>query len=58
MTKDEALSLLDDLDEMEQLVTDWESDFLDSLLKQSDQENWRPSCAQVDVLNKMKEKYL
>jgi len=59
MTHDEALSLLDDLDNCGGPVTNWESEFLDSLLKQLESDAARvPSAAQQETLREMKEKYL
>jgi len=58
MDRDSALSLMDDLDDMDREVTDWEADFLDSLKRQSDRFTWRPSPRQAQALEKMRSKYL
>lgn len=58
MDRDSAISIIDDLDQMDREVTDWEADFLDSLQKQSDRTTWLPSPKQAETLEKMRRKYL
>jgi hypothetical protein len=58
MTRDEALSILDDLDNCDRSVSEWEADFLDSMLKQSERPGWSPTEKQAAILERMKGKYL
>jgi hypothetical protein len=59
MTRDEALALLDDLDNQPREVSEWEANFLDSLMKQSERNpTWRPTDKQAATLERMRERYL
>jgi len=58
MTRDEAISILDDLDNMDRSVSDWEADFIDSLLTKAVYINWTPTTKQATTIQRMKEKYL
>lgn len=59
LTHNEAISMLDDLDNMDRQVTDWEADFLDSLLKCAENRpTWVPTERQATVLERMYRKYI
>lgn len=53
---EEAKSMADDLDNMRGSVTDWEADFLESILKRLDDGDWL-SDPQFDCLERMHRKY-
>ena len=54
MTPDEALGLLDDLDQPGKVhVTAWEGDFIDSLLKQIERDGKPPTEKQAVMLRKI-----
>lgn len=54
MTPDQALSMLDDLDQPGQVyVTAWEADFMDSLLRQIEDEGRGPTEKQSDTLRRI-----
>jgi hypothetical protein len=59
MGRELAISIIDDLDECGRSVTDWEAEFLDSLMKQFEKSlTWVPSRKQTAILEQMKIKYL
>ena len=59
MTRDEALSLIDGLDNQPREVNEWEAEFLDSLMKRSERNpNWKPSGPEELCLERMRERYL
>lgn len=58
MTRSEAISILDDVDNGSKEVTEWEADFIDSVMKQSDDLFWSPSSRQAEVIANLKAKYL
>jgi hypothetical protein len=58
LNRERAINLLDDLDNCDKEVTEWEADFIDSLLKNTDDLFWAPPDSQAAVLIRMKEAYL
>lgn len=52
------LDLLEELDSLDTPVSDWEANFLESLLEKCEQNGFTISQKQKDVIDRMKEKYL
>lgn len=52
MTADDALGLLDDLDNGDVQLTDWEADFLDSVMRQCEL-GYDPTGRQAMILQKL-----
>jgi len=53
-----ALAILNEIDNGDFEVTDWEADFIQSILRQSKQWTFKLSDRQKAVIEEMEEKYL
>jgi len=53
-----ALAILNEIDNGDFEVTDWEADFIQSILRQSKQWTFKLSNKQKAVIERMEEKYL
>ena len=53
-----ALAILNEIDNGDFEVTDWEADFIQSILRQSKQWTFKLSDRQKAVIERMEEKYL
>ena len=52
MTNEEAQNLLDDIDSQGREITDWELDFIDQMLKKTDQ-GYEPTVKEAAVIRRI-----
>ena len=53
MTHDEAEDLVQEIDCCGSQLTDWEAEFIDSMLKALDDPNWTPTRAQIRQIHRI-----
>lgn len=59
MTREEAIDILTDVDECDKAVTDYEAEFIDSLMQRYENNKaWEPTPNQAKVIRNMREVYL